>query len=135
MSQGRIVQIIGPVIDVEFPADSVPKIHDACEIKRDDAGRLVIETALHLGENVVRCVAMDSTDGHVRGMKVDNTNEPISVPVGPETLGRMLNVIGEPIDETLKPYSPAWRLNLPISDLLRSITFLMPFPASTNRTV
>ena len=99
MNEGRIVRIIGPVIDVEFPADSVPRIHDACEINRENENRLVIETALHLGENVVRCVAMDSTDGLVRGMKVKNNGEPISVPVGPETLGRMLNVIGEPIDE------------------------------------
>ena len=99
MSEGRIVQIIGPVVDVEFPPDSVPKILDACEIERkDDESKLVVETALHLGENVVRCVAMDSTDGLVRGMKVENTGEPISVPVGPETLGRMMNVIGLPID-------------------------------------
>ena len=99
MNEGRIVQIIGPVLDVEFPPDSVPKILDACEIERkDDESKLVIETALHLGENVVRCVAMDSTDGLVRGMKVENTGEPISVPVGPETLGRMMNVIGLPID-------------------------------------
>lgn len=99
MSEGKIVQIIGPVVDVEFPPDSVPKILDACEIERkDDESKLVIETALHLGENVVRCVAMDSTDGLVRGMKVENTGEPISVPVGPETLGRMMNVIGLPID-------------------------------------
>jgi len=99
MNEGRIAQIIGPVVDVEFPPDSLPKILDACEIKREDGSKLIIETALHLGENMVRCVAMDSTDGLVRGMPVTNTGEPISVPVGPETLGRMLNVIGEPIDE------------------------------------
>ena len=99
MSEGKIVQIIGPVVDVEFPPDSVPKILDACEVERkDDESKLVVETALHLGDNVVRCVAMDSTDGLVRGMKVENTGEPISVPVGPETLGRMMNVIGLPID-------------------------------------
>ena len=98
MNEGKISQIIGPVIDVEFPPDSVPNIHDACIVERGDDTKLIVETQIHLGENVVRCVAMDSTDGLVRGMKVINTKEPISVPVGPETLGRMLNVIGEPID-------------------------------------
>jgi len=98
MNDGRIVQIIGPVVDAEFPPDSVPNILDACEIQKEDKSNLVIETALHLGENVVRCVAMDSTDGLVRGMTVKNTGEPISVPVGPETLGRMMNVVGLPID-------------------------------------
>ena len=98
MKEGRISQIIGPVVDVEFPPDSVPSIRDACIIKRDDNTELVVETELHLGENIVRCVAMDSTDGLARGMKVTNTQKPITVPVGPETLGRMLNVIGEPID-------------------------------------
>ncbi|MDP2983288.1 MAG: F0F1 ATP synthase subunit beta [Candidatus Latescibacter sp.] len=98
MNEGRIVQIIGPVIDIEFPAGSVPNILDALIIKRKDATKLVAEAQIHLGENVVRCVAMDSTDGLVRGMPVINTEKPITVPVGPETLGRMLNVIGEPID-------------------------------------
>ena len=98
MSDGRIVQIIGPVVDVEFPPDLIPNILDACIIEREDKTKLVTETQIHLGENVVRCVAMDSTDGLVRGMPVTNTGEPISVPVGPETLGRMMNVIGEPID-------------------------------------
>ena len=98
MSDGKIVQIIGPVIDVEFPREAVPKILDACVVERDDKSKLIVETALHLGENVVRCIAMDSTDGLVRGTAVQNTGEPISVPVGNEILGRMLNVIGEPID-------------------------------------
>ncbi len=98
MKDGRIVQIIGPVVDVEFPPESVPNIHDACVIERKDETKLIVETGLHLGENVVRCVAMDTTDGLVRGMSVKNMEAPISVPVGPETLGRMLNVVGEPID-------------------------------------
>ena len=98
MNEGKIVQIIGPVVDVEFPRESVPNIYDACLIERDGESKLVVETALHLGENVVRCVAMDSTDGLQRGMSVMNTGEPINVPVGPETLGRMFNVIGNPID-------------------------------------
>ncbi|MCE5251875.1 F0F1 ATP synthase subunit beta [bacterium] len=98
MSDGRIVQVIGPVIDIEFPGGSVPNILDACVIERENNTRLIAEAALHMGENVVRCIAMDSTDGLVRGMNVKNTGEPINVPVGPETLGRMLNVVGEPID-------------------------------------
>ena len=98
MSEGKIVQIIGPVVDVEFPPESIPKILDACVITREDKTKVVIEAAIHLGENIVRCVAMDTTDGLVRGMGVKPTGEPINVPVGPETLGRMINVIGEPID-------------------------------------
>ena len=98
MEEGRIVQVIGPVVDAEFPAGSLPNILDAVIIERPDTTKLVAEVQLHLGENMVRCVAMDSTDGLVRGMKVANTKEPITVPVGPATLGRMLNVIGEPID-------------------------------------
>ena len=98
MDEGIIVQIVGPVIDAEFPPNSIPNIHDACIIEREDKTTLYVETQHHLGENVVRCVAMDSTDGLARGMKVKNTKEPITVPVGPETLGRMINVIGEPID-------------------------------------
>ena len=98
MSEGRIVQVIGPVVDVEFPRESLPNVLDACTIEREDKSKLIVEATLHLGENIVRCVAMDSTDGLSRGMGVSNTGEPISVPVGPETLGRMMNVVGEPID-------------------------------------
>ncbi len=98
MSDGRIVQIIGPVVDIEFSPDLIPNIRDACIIEREDKTKIVVEAQVHLGENVVRCVAMDTTDGLVRGMPVTNTGDPISVPVGPETLGRMMNVIGEPID-------------------------------------
>jgi F-type H+-transporting ATPase subunit beta len=98
MQEGRIVQVVGPVVDVEFQAGAIPNILDAVVIDRPDLTRLVAEVQLHLGENTVRCVAMDSTDGLVRGMKVVNTEGPIKVPVGPATLGRMLNVIGEPID-------------------------------------
>ena len=98
MSEGRIVQVIGPVVDVEFPRESLPNVLDACTIEREDKTKLIVEATIHLGENIVRCVAMDSTDGLSRGMGVSNTGEPISVPVGPETLGRMMNVVGEPID-------------------------------------
>jgi F-type H+/Na+-transporting ATPase subunit beta len=98
MIEGKIVRIIGPIIDVEFPRESIPDILDACIVERVDSTELIVETALHLGDNIVRCIAMDSTDGLTRGMKVKNTEEPITVPTGPETLGRLLNVIGTPID-------------------------------------
>jgi F-type H+-transporting ATPase subunit beta len=101
MSVGKIVQIIGPVVDVAFEDGALPAILNALDVERDSksASRLVLEVQQHLGENTVRTVAMDSTDGLVRGMKVRNTGQPIMVPVGAGTLGRVLNVIGEPIDE------------------------------------
>ncbi|WP_281300514.1 MULTISPECIES: F0F1 ATP synthase subunit beta [unclassified Iodidimonas] len=96
-STGRIVSVIGPVVDVKFDGD-LPAILSALEA--DNHGtRLVLEVAQHLGENTVRTIAMDGTDGLVRGQEVTNTGEPIMVPVGPETLGRIMNVIGEPVDE------------------------------------
>jgi F-type H+-transporting ATPase subunit beta len=94
---GRITQVLGAVVDVQFDGD-LPAIMNALHTKLDDQ-TLVLEVAQHLGENTVRCIAMDSTDGLVRGGEVTDTGEPIAVPVGPETLGRILNVIGEPIDE------------------------------------
>jgi len=94
---GRITQVIGAVVDVQFE-DNLPAILSALET--DNAGqRLVLEVAQHLGENTVRTIAMDSTDGLVRGAEVKDTGAPISVPVGPETLGRIMNVTGDPIDE------------------------------------
>ena len=96
-SQGTITQLIGAVVDVKFDGD-LPEIYTALEA--DNAGnKLVLEVAQHLGENSVRTIAMDSTEGLKRGDKVKNTKAPISVPVGPETLGRIINVIGQPIDE------------------------------------
>ncbi len=94
---GRIVSVIGPVVDVQFDGD-LPAILNALELD-NQGNRLVLEVAQHLGENVVRTIAMDETDGLVRGQEVRDTGEPIMVPVGPETLGRILNVIGEPVDE------------------------------------
>lgn len=99
MSTGKISQIIGPVIDLEFEEGNLPAIYNAIEIERQDGSKLVTEVHQHLGENMVRTVAMDSTDGLTRGMDAVDTGSPISVPVGPETLGRLINVIGEPIDE------------------------------------
>jgi F-type H+-transporting ATPase subunit beta len=98
MNKGKISQIIGPVIDVEFNEGELPAIHHAIKIRRDDGSDLVIEAQQHLGENIVRCVAMDTTDGLIRGLEAVDTGGPISVPVGPGVLGRLINVIGEPID-------------------------------------
>ena len=96
MGSGRIVQVIGAVIDVEFPRDEVPQVYDA--LKVDDKG-LTLEVQQQLGDGVVRTIAMGSSEGVSRGLSVSNTKEPISVPVGTETLGRIMDVLGEPIDE------------------------------------
>ena len=102
-SQGKIVQVIGPVVDVEFSGGDLPEINTALRISNpsisDKAGNLVVEVAQHLGERSVRCIAMDTTDGLVRGMSVENTGANIMMPVGREILGRILNVVGEPVDE------------------------------------
>jgi F-type H+-transporting ATPase subunit beta len=99
MNIGRVNQIIGPVVDLEFKENELPAIYNAIKIKREDDSELVLEVQQHLGENIVRSVAMDSTDGLVRGMEAVDTGEGISVPVGPEILGRLINVVGNPIDE------------------------------------
>src|SRR5215468_8004779 len=96
-SVGHITQVIGAVVDVHF-ADHLPAILNALETK-NQGRRLVLEVAQQLGESTVRTVAMDSSDGLVRGQEVTDTGEPIAVPVGPGTLGRIMNVIGEPVDE------------------------------------
>jgi F-type H+-transporting ATPase subunit beta len=98
MNKGKISQIIGPVVDIEFNEGELPAIYNAVKITRSDASILVLEAQQHLGENIVRCIAMDSTDGLVRGMEALDTGEPITVPVGPEVLGRLINVVGDPID-------------------------------------
>jgi F-type H+-transporting ATPase subunit beta len=98
MNKGIIKQIIGPVVDVEFSEGQLPDILNAVEIEKANGQRLVLEAVLHLGDNHVRTVAMDSTDGLVRGMAAIDTGAPISVPVGPEVLGRLLNVVGDEID-------------------------------------
>ncbi|MEJ7763320.1 MAG: F0F1 ATP synthase subunit beta [Thermomicrobiales bacterium] len=95
---GRIIQITGPVIDVEFPSDQLPEIYNAVEVPLDGGGRLVLETQYHLGNDAVRTVAMSSTEGVRRGTAAVDTGQPIAVPVGPATLGRIFNVIGEPVD-------------------------------------
>ena len=96
-SKGRVVQVMGPVVDIEFPSGDLPDIYHAIAIPRN-GGQLVAEVQQHLGNDWVRCVAMDATDGLRRGMEAINTGKPISVPVGTPTLGRIFNVLGEPID-------------------------------------
>lgn len=99
MSAGKIVQIIGAVVDVEFPREKVPKVYDALTIIE---GNLTLEVQGQMGDGVVRTIAMGSTDGLKRGMPVNNTGAPISVPVGEATLGRIMNVLGEPVDDAGK---------------------------------
>ncbi|MHB8772839.1 MAG: F0F1 ATP synthase subunit beta [Syntrophales bacterium] len=102
MNIGRIVQVIGPVVDLAFEEGQLPRIMNAVAITNptinDQADNLIVEVAQHLGDNVVRCIAMDITDGLVRGMKAKDLGGPISVPVGQECLGRILNVVGRPVD-------------------------------------
>ncbi|MBE7217854.1 MAG: F0F1 ATP synthase subunit beta, partial [Caulobacteraceae bacterium] len=103
VATGRIVQVIGAVVDVEFDQGHLPKILNALETANTDQRtgepfRLVLEVAQHLGENTVRAIAMDTTEGLTRGQDVTDTGGPITVPVGPATLGRIMNVVGEPID-------------------------------------
>src|SRR5450759_1760654 len=102
-NEGRVVQIIGPVVDVEFPTGKLPTILNAVHITHEEGLStekidIITEVAQHLGENRVRCISMKPADGLVRGMKAVDLGAPISIPVGPETLGRILNVIGEPVD-------------------------------------
>ena len=96
--EGFITQVIGPVIDVEFKSGVLPEIYDSIEIIVDDNTKIIAEVQQHLGENRIRSVAMSSTDGIKRGMKAINTGEPIKIPVGKNILGRILNVLGEPVD-------------------------------------
>ena len=98
-NEGKILQITGAVVDVKFDEGYLPEIMNALSIKRKDGSDLVLETAQHLGQGVVRTIAMDSTDGLVRGEAVKDSGKPISVPVGQETLGRMFDVLGNPIDQ------------------------------------
>ena len=99
MSTGKIVKVIGAVVDVEFNQDSVPRVYDALTLSDSEHAALVLEVQQQIGSGVVRCIAMGSSDGLRRGLDVVNTQAPISVPVGEETLGRIMNVLGTPIDE------------------------------------
>ena len=103
MVTGKISQIKGAVVDVVFEGGKLPEIMNALEIQRSDESKLVLEVAQHLGDSSVRTVAMDSTDGLARGHEVVDTGGPISVPVGQETLGRLFDVLGNPIDNLPEP--------------------------------
>ncbi|MCI5596807.1 MAG: F0F1 ATP synthase subunit beta [Lachnospiraceae bacterium] len=100
---GKVTQIIGAVLDIKFSDGNLPEINDAINIPKKDGSKLVVEVAQHLGDDTVRCIAMGPTDGLVRGMDAEATGGPISVPVGEATLGRIFNVLGEPIDEKPAP--------------------------------
>ncbi|HEY0828465.1 MAG TPA: F0F1 ATP synthase subunit beta [Bacilli bacterium] len=108
MNKGRVVQVLGPVVDIEFERGHLPEIFNAIKIERkgQSAGErdvsLTAEVAVHLGDNIVRCVAMSSTDGLVRGTEATDSGFPITVPVGPATLGRVFNVLGDPIDDIIE---------------------------------
>jgi len=120
LNVGRILQVIGPVVDVEFPPGQLPDIYNAIVVRAEDQDdksvkiNLTLEAAQHLGNNTVRCVAMSSTDGLVRGMKAVDTRQPITVPVGEGTLGRIFNVVGDVIDEQGPvEYKERWPIHRP----------------------
>ena len=113
LNTGKLTQIIGAVLDIKFPEGELPEINDAINVPLKDGNKLVVEVSQHLGDDTVRCIAMGPTDGLVRGMEAQATGGPISVPVGEATLGRIFNVLGEPIDEKPAPqgvqYDPIHR--------------------------
>ena len=102
-TEGKVSQVIGAVVDVEFPPGTQPAIYDAVEVTTEGGRKVVMEVEQAIGDNAVRCIAMDATDGFRRGDPVRATGGPISVPVGVETLGRMFNVIGAAIDDEPTP--------------------------------
>jgi F-type H+-transporting ATPase subunit beta len=113
MNEGKITQVLGAVVDAEFEVGKVPNLLNAVRIE-EGGFNLTLEVQLHLGESTVRCIAMDGTDGLVRGMKVLDTGQPITMPVGKNVLGRILNVIGEPVDERGKvKYEERWPIHRP----------------------
>ena len=131
LNVGKLTQIVSAVIDIKFPEGKLPEINEAINVPLKDGGKLVVEVAQHLGDDTVRCIAMGPTDGLVRGMEAHATGAPISVPVGEATLGRIFNVLGEPIDE--KP-APEEALNAIIPKYVNSLIFggLVESHASEN---
>ena len=140
MNQGTIDQIIGSVVDVRFPKDQLPDLYNKLIVQSEK--EVSLEVAQHIGHDIVRCISMQPTDGLQRGMKALDTGEPISVPVGEKTLGRMFNVLGEPIDELGEPKTdetmpihrpaPAFDQRLTSSEILETgikvIDLLCPYP-------
>jgi len=132
MNKGKITQVIGPVVDVEFEPGKLPEIFYAVKITNpslnDSEWNLVCEVAQHLGENTVRTIAMDSTDGLVRGQEVLDTGDQILMPVGPKTLGRIMNVIGQPVDEAGPVENEkAWPIHRPAPDFVSQSTKVESF--------
>ncbi len=143
MNYGTVVQVIGPTVDIRFPQEKLPPIINAIRIEDKDRGiNLVVEVAQHIGNDIVRCVAMASTDGLVRGMKAIDLGGPISVPVGEQSLGRIFNLLGEPIDEKgpvpnpemrwpIHRPSPSFEEQVPVSTILETgikvIDLLAPY--------
>lgn len=142
MGTGKIIQVIGPTVDVRFPPEELPPLHQALTVERE-GGKLALEVAQHIGDNSVRTVALASTDGLVRGMKVADTGGPITVPVGEQTLGRIFNLLGNPIDEKEPLWDPKkrWPIHrppprfgelLPVANILETgikvIDLLAPYP-------
>jgi len=113
MSKGKLLQIIGPVVDVEFLGENLPGIYNALTLTREDKSTLYFEVAKHMGGGVLRAVALGSTDGLKRGMEVQDTGKKLSVPVGSEVLGRVLNVAGEPVDNKGGEFSKRWEIHRP----------------------
>lgn len=143
MENGRVVHIVGPVVDVEFYGDNLPALHNALRIRDEDKGLdITLEVEEHLGDNVVRCVAMSSTRGLPRGVDVVDTGNPIRIPVGEEALGRVVNLLGEPIDgegpldsirfEPIHRTSPPFDQQVPAVEFyetgIKAIDLLAPFP-------
>jgi len=131
-TKGTVVQIIGPVVDIRFREESLPPIYGAIELTNpaisDKQGNLIVEVAQHVGDNTVRCIAMDTTDGLIRGMEAVYRGNQITMPVGKETLGRVINVIGEPVDE-MGPVGEKKRypIHRPAPDLIDQDTSVVPF--------
>ena len=128
---GKVVQVIGPVVDIEFPG-SLPAIYNAVRVTGDAGGEkvdIIVEVEQHLGENRVRTVAMKPTDGLQRGMAAEDQGGPISMPVGPQTLGRVLNVLGEPVDFPDRPVQSKerWPIHRPAPNLENQSTELKMF--------
>lgn len=143
MQVGKVVQVMGPSVDIQFESGYLPQILNAIELVRTDGSKLILEVAQHSGNNTVRCIALASTDGLVRGMSATDTGAPISVPVGEQTLGRIFNLLGEPIDEqgpianpekryAIHRPSPAYEDLLPVTSTLETgikvVDLLAPYP-------
>ena len=148
MAEGQIIQVIGPTVDIKFPEKQGPQLLNAVKITYPDKGiNLTLEVAQDIGNNTARCIALGPTDGLIRGMTAIDTGSPITVPVGEQTLGRIFNLLGEPIDgkgELPNPQqrnpihrsSPSFEEQLPVSTLLETglkvIDLLAPIPKGSK---